>query len=87
MKKDILEVLEPITERIKEVMNNEECQKIMEKVRQEYLASKTAKHTEEEWEKLKESLFVSCTLDYIMHDKKLKREIGKAFYDELNSID
>lgn len=87
MKKEIIQVLEPITNRIREVLNNEECQKIMEKVRQEYLASKTAKHTEKEWEKLKESLLVSCTLDYIMHDEKLKKELGRVFYEELNSMD
>lgn len=87
MKKEIIQVLEPITNRIREVLNNEECQKIMEKVRQEYLASKTVKHTEKEWEKLKESLLVSCALDYIMHDEKLKKELGRVFYEELNSMD
>ena len=80
------ELEKEIGEKVKvaiEIFNSEKGQELVEQLRQEYLKSKTAKHTKQEWDELKQRILVDCILNYYLQDEKAKEHLGELVYKEL----
>ncbi len=80
------ELEKEIGEKVKvaiEIFNSEKGQELVEQLRQEYLKSKTAKHTKAEWDELKQRLIVDCVLNYYLQDEQAKEHLGELVYNEL----
>ena len=65
------------------IFNSEKGQELVKKLRVEYLKSKKAKHTKQEWDELKQRLIVDCVLNYYLQDEKAKEHLGELVYKEL----
>lgn len=77
------QVLKPVIDKAIEIFNGEEVQAIMDDLLEEYKASQKAKHTQEEWDELKQRLLSESVMGYFLKDKKALNELGKAVYEDL----